>query len=548
MINFISMKKAFLILILLYASCTHAQHTVMKKWDARFGGTGADQMAAIALTNDGGYILAGTSASSRSGDKTQSSLAGSSDYWIVKTDADGHYLWDRQYGGIDEEMLTAIYATSDGGCIIGGTSGSDSTGDMTQRSRGGWDFWVVKIDALGNKQWDKRFGGSGGDFLYTLKQTMDGGYILGGRSSSGISGDKTQDCRGLDDYWIVKTDGNGTKQWDKRFGSIWDEACVDILQTPEGGYLLGGSSPATDTSGDKTQPNFGPLLRNFWVVKTDSLGTKLWDKVYGGTSGEYFGNSLNTADGSYMLSGNSFSLPSGNKTANKCGYWAVLIDTSGNKLSDWAYGSRLATGDGDCAQSFGSMISATDGGYYLTGVSGPDISGDKTDSNLASTQIWTIRIDSQMHRVWDKTTLTTDMDISAGVGESSQGCYVVGVQTLAGIGGDKTQPSRGNYDYWVVEYCDTVLTSITETAGDIRFSIYPNPTAREVSIHLEQANLKEAAFTLTNTQGQLIYQSDETNLASSYTKILDLGTLPSGIYLLDVTTSGQHIVRKILKE
>ena len=159
-----------------------------------------------------------------------------------------------------------------------------------------------------------------------------------------------------------------------------------------------------------------------------------------------------------------------------------------------------------------------------------------------------------MNKVWDKVTFLTSSSTGQPVSalENNDGCYLVGFATTAGIGGDKTQPNwdpgDSTFDYWIVEYCDSVLTGITETAGDIHFAIYPNPTTREVSIMLQKDGLKDADFTLTNTSGQLIYHSDETNLARTYTKILDLGTLPAGVYLLDVIADGQRITRKIAKE
>src|SRR6202035_2842884 len=100
----------------------------------------------------------------------------------------------------------------------------------------------VKIDALGNKQWDKDFGGIEYNLFYSLQQTYDKGYILGGYSNSGIGGDKTQASKGEDDYWIVKIDSLGNKQWDKDFGGTGDDELYSLQQTTDGGYILGGNS------------------------------------------------------------------------------------------------------------------------------------------------------------------------------------------------------------------------------------------------------------------------------------------------------------------
>jgi hypothetical protein len=517
-----------------------------------------DNLYGICQTTDGGYIFGGDSYCGVGGNKTQPNWDTSfstPDYWVVKIDANGHYLWDKRYGGTGNDFFNGMTATKDGGCIIGGWSGSGLNGDRTQPLWGGFDMWIVKIDSIGNKQWDKRYGGNGDESFNSIKQTKDGGYILGGGSASGISGDKTETDRNpgnfSNDYWIVKIDSAGNKLWDKRFGTIGDEVSSDVIQAPDGGYLIGGTCFYRDTSFDKTQVSFANG-DNFWIVKTDSLGNKQWDRVYGGTSGETFSNSLNTADGNFMLGGNASSGVSGDKTAVNCGYWLVKIDTSGNKLGDWAFGTGT-----NCEQAFGSMSNTSDGGYLLTGTSGPVIGDDKTENNLSQVQVWTIKIDSQMHRVWDKTSLTLYTNGSyehpGGVLESSHSqCYVIGVRTAAGVGGEKSQPnwdnSNNNFDFWVVEYCDSYPAGIQEPEGAMRLMVYPNPTTNDLSVSIQKDGIKEASYKLTNTSGQNIYQSTADNLGHAYTKILGLSGLPSGVYMLEVEVDGERIVRRVVKE
>lgn len=551
------------VLIFFKAICGFAQQTVHKHWDARFGGIDDDVIQKMCTTLDGNFILAGTSDSGADGDKTQVSRGGL-DYWIVKIDSTGRYIWDKRFGGSGDELFSDICVTRDGGCLIGGLSYSPANGDKSQPSQGSDDFWVVKVDAQGNKQWDKRYGGTAADYLYTLNQTKDGGYILGGASFSGIGGDKTENNRGAagfnSDYWIVKIDSLGNKQWDRRFGSSDREACVSAIQTFDGGYLLGGSSYDNDTSWDKTMRNFQPSLLstpNFWIVKVDASGTKEWDRVFGGQFGEYYGNSLIMPNGHYLLGGTANDGISGNKTSNIPGYWLIEIDTAGNKINDWSYGvGTTHTGHGGAYPQFYSMIADQESGYLITGYVGDWTGGDKSEDNLSAQQVWTIKVDSQMHRVWDKTTFTSYTKIiydeSAGILDAGHGCYVVGVHTTAGIGGDKSQPNWESHDslgdYWVVEYCDTVYTAIEEISRDIRLSIFPNPTSSEVSIHLENTDERSASFVLRDLTGRIIYHSDDNNLASSYTKILELGNFPSGNYFVEVELEHNRISHKIVKE
>jgi hypothetical protein len=122
----------------------------------------------------------------------------------VKLDAMGNKLWDKTIGGSEDDVLYSLQQTADGGYILGGYSYSYSNGDKTEPSRGRNDYWIVKLDSAGNKQWDKTIGGDQDDMFHSLQQTRDGGYILGGKSSSGISYDKTEPSRGYFDYWVVK--------------------------------------------------------------------------------------------------------------------------------------------------------------------------------------------------------------------------------------------------------------------------------------------------------------------------------------------------------
>jgi hypothetical protein len=119
-------------------------------------------------------------------------------------------LWDKSIGGNNEDWLWSLVQTSDGGYLLGGESTSGISGDKTQISNGGNDYWVVKLDSNGNKLWDKTIGGLDDDYLYVLVQTPDGGYILGGSSHSDIYGDKTQPSKGGSDYWIVKLGPDAT--------------------------------------------------------------------------------------------------------------------------------------------------------------------------------------------------------------------------------------------------------------------------------------------------------------------------------------------------
>lgn len=311
------------------------------------------------------------------------------------------------------------------------------------------DYWVVKIDSIGNKQWDRRFGGTENDDLYTVRQTTDGGFILGGKSQSGISGDKTQSSWGSYDYWILKIDSFGNKLWDKRYGGTDDDQLFSLHQTVDGGYIIGGYSNS-DSSGDKSQASQGS--HDFWILKIDSIGNKLWDKRFGGTNSDMLCTLLQTTDHGYILGGYSNSINSGDKTQASWGdydYWIVKTDSIGNKIWDKDYG-------GIDSEEFYSISTTSDNGYLFSGDSYSNISGNKTENNLGVEQAWIIKTDSIGNKQWDKTILTNGHDEQSFAIQTKDSCYAIANSTFGGVGGDKTQPSwSASYDFWIIKFCDT---------------------------------------------------------------------------------------------
>ncbi len=528
--------------VLNLSSNLFAQNPLMKQWDYRFGGTNEDWLYSLQQTIDGGYILGGYSRSGSNGDKTQPTW-GAWDYWIIKLDSLGGKQWDKDFGGGDYDYLYSLQQTSDGGYILGGASLSGISGDKTQPTWGAYDYWILKTDSLGNKQWDKNFGGTDYDILYSLQQTNDGGYILGGASLSGMSGDKTQPSWGDYDYWIIKTDSLGNKQWDKDFGGIDDDYLYSLQQTSDGGYILGGYS-RSGISGDKTQPSWG--TDDYWIIKIDSLGNKQWDKDFGGTSYDILSYLKQTIDKGFILGGRSASGISGDKTQPSWGdfdNWIVKTDSLGIKQWDKDFGGT------DVEDALGNISETADGGYLFAGNSYSNISGNKTENNLGLEQTWVVKTDSLGIKEWDKTLLTLGHDETGFAIQTKDGCYIMGNETDGGIGGDKTQPTQGDYDYWIIKFCDTTsTTAVHENINSNSLKFFPNPFISQISITIQKQNLKQATFAIKNILGQTIFSKQENNLSNTYTKTIDLNFLSKGIYLLDVNINGERTVTKIVKE
>jgi len=189
------------------------------------------------------------------GDVTDTSN-GRDDYWIVKLEVNGNVEWNNLLGGSGGDEAYSIQQTSDGGYIVAGTSSSSLSGDVTDTSNGGDDYWIVKLDVNGNVEWNNLFGGNGMDEANSIHQTTDGGYIVAGSSSSSLSGDFTDTSNGGDDYWIVKLDVNGNVEWNNLLGGSGGDEAYSVQQTSDGGYIVTGTS-SSSLSGDVTDPSNG---------------------------------------------------------------------------------------------------------------------------------------------------------------------------------------------------------------------------------------------------------------------------------------------------
>ena len=197
------------------------------------GGSDQDYLATLLQTRDGGYLLGGQS-DSDAGPGKQSAAQYSGDYWLVRLDAQGTRLWDRTYGSGGQDWLTAVLETDDGGLLVGGTGTPYSTNSQ--------DYYVYKTDAQGLVQWEHGYGGHPIERLAAMQPAAGGGYWLAGTSRSGLEYDKTQPSRGGADYWLVRIDANGKLLADYSYGGAQDDDLYALQPTRDGGLLLGGSS------------------------------------------------------------------------------------------------------------------------------------------------------------------------------------------------------------------------------------------------------------------------------------------------------------------
>ncbi len=225
------------------------------QWQIALGGSELDRAHAITATQDG-YVMAGYT-ESRDGDV--SGFHGYDDVWVVKLDKQGNKLWQQALGGSNFEYATSVRTTLDGGYILAGYTASND-GDVSGNHGGIADAWVVKLDGNGHKIWQKALGGSERDGASAITCTPDGGYVMAGTTES-ANGDVSGYHGGTSDAWVVKLDKNGNKQWQQALGGSYDDVAKAIITRADGTYVIAGNSQSDDGDVGKNQGGFDVWIR-----------------------------------------------------------------------------------------------------------------------------------------------------------------------------------------------------------------------------------------------------------------------------------------------
>jgi hypothetical protein len=414
-------------------------------WQKNYGGSSFDWSHSVAPTSDGGVVTIGESNSDISGDKTENTNGGY-DFWVLKLDASGNLEWQNDIGGSGADYAASIRQTADGGYIMVGYSNSPASGDKTESSLS-YDIWVVKLDGAGTLVWENTICAAGDEIAHEIAETSDGGYIIAAQSNSNIGCDKTENSHGGWDYWVIKLDASGAIVWQNTIGGSNMDVGESVIPTTDGGYLVGGNSQS-NISGDKTQNGYGN--GDYWIVKLNSTGGILWQTTIGGNNYENRTKIVQAADG-YVISGISASGISGNKTVAHVNpgsgdYYIVKINLSGGIVWQKDFGSS--------GHDYYPSIWPATGGYLISGMSNGNISGSKTQNCRGDDDMWLLKIDLSGNLIWDKTLGGSSFEASyerSSICQTTDGGIVVSCLSGSGISGDKTVPIIGGGDVWVIK-------------------------------------------------------------------------------------------------
>lgn len=516
-----------LLLSLLFLIHTNAQPLIIN-WQQCYGGSESDVGTRIAKTNNGYYLFCTT----LSFDGQVVGNHGINDYWVIRTDTTGNLLWAKTYGGSSDDVLKQAKPTTDGGFILFGHTESNE-GDV-HGNHGDFDYWIVKIDSLGNLQWQKCLGGSYNDFGEDIYTTADSGFICTGWSLS-IDGDVTGN-HGNFDYWVAKLDKNGNIKWENSYGSSFPDLGLGITSTNDGGAILSGRTGLND--GD-VQCNYHGGDSDAWIVKLDSTGAIQWQQCYGGSQNDGIYLIIPLTDGGYLCAGNTTSNDgqvTGNHGSND--FWVLKIDHWGNLISQKCFG-----GSGLDAPYF--MKASSDGNYFIGGSTfsnDGDVSGNHSVSG--SSDIWLIKISPDLQLIWQQCIGGDENEEGHDMLDLGSGKYMLlGYTTNIDNSGNVNCYNHGSADVWLLSLTDTTFIGIDEINPNKNpIQVYPNPANREVVFEykIPQNNSRTILriyndfgqivkeFSIEDVQGKIIWNAELTSSGLYYYSLCNARLMKTG--------------------
>jgi Secretion system C-terminal sorting domain len=480
---------------------------------------------------------------------------------VVKCDKNGIIVWSRYFPNelYSPSIKTAVQ-TTDGGFLLGGYTATDITypdaNFLTKKDSYGnktTDFWIFKIDANGNTLWSKNFGGNKEDLLEKIEKTSDGGYLLGGTTNSVLSFDVSESGSSINnymDYWIVKIDQNGNKLWDKRWHYNQDGTndyflALGTIKEVDNDIVISGAVWRISIEG-----GFGYQYQHH-ILKLNSSRVKQWETVFGfGKQDIYTGtmDMIVMSDKSLMLAGTS--LPNKNKTPSDLNnLYLVKINKNGHK--QWekefnvgnAYSQRLIKNV------------RNEDNFIVVAASNAGISKDKTEASKGDADLWINKFDKNGSQIWDKTIGGSSYEFVGSMDINTDNEIILGGYSASPMSGDKSVAKDGTWLVKLASSCpesssvttntnklnqaridSNISTFYNDENSMITLQIYPNPAQQEVIIRMDGLN-KETAVQILDFSGRMQYHAEYQRDMK-----ISLANFQAGIYFIRC----ENIVQKLI--
>ena len=353
-------------------------------WTETFGGDENDYGYSVCLAADGGYVIAGSTASYD---------ANYLDACLLKVDERGNEVWHQVFGENSVDAANCVVPTADGGYIFAGYIHFSGGGGLNT------NMYVVKTNAVGEAEWTRRYGRtdvtewSTSDAAHCIRQTTDGGYLIAGTGSP---------TDNYPDMYIVKTNAQGDEEWSKRFGGVHTACAYWAEQTCDGGYIIAGTISL----------NSGEI----YLVKMDAAGNREWERTFGGYNYPYKAYSVvPTTDGGYILAGSAGLVND-----------AYILKTDAQGNEEWSQ-----TSDSECPLDVGcaySVLQTSDGGYVFAG---------ETESLVDySDDMYLVKLDAQGNTIWSRTYGDIATDVAHQVVQTPNGGFLLVGHSQYGLNDD----------------------------------------------------------------------------------------------------------------
>jgi len=445
------MKRTLIILFLIYTFPGHflySQTAPDTLWTQHFGDIHEESSTCIRQTSDGNFIIIGV---------TDQTSSGRNDIWLIKADENGIMIWDRTFGGNQNDFSIVGHQTADGGFIIAGTT--ESFGNGMQ------DFWLIKTDADGNEEWNQTFGTAENDRTQYVKQTFDGGYIITGGTGNFETSNQ--------DAWLIKTDENGNLEWQQTYGGNGNEKMYTVHQETDGSYILAGLTSS-----------YGNGTYDAYLIKTDSLGNEIWSQTFGGSEIENAYSMQILPGEGYILAGSTKSFGAGDFDV-----WLIKTDQQGNEIWSYVYGTEVL-------EYCYSLDITSDGNFILGGLTNATVNGD--------IDVLVMKISDSGDEIWTKKVGLDGDEPSFFVEQSEDEGYV--------LAGYSNSFGNGDNDVYIVKLApdgSTDTENIIDQPSGHKLWNYPNPfnPSTEIKFQIsDYSTIKHHKLSIYNLRGQIIKQ------------------------------------------
>lgn len=350
--------------------------------NATFGTNDNEEATSLIQLESGGFAIAGNAYGK----------AGAVDFWLVRTDANGHHLWNRSYDAGQKEYCRSVIECEDGGFALFGVTRVNQPTSA--------DFWLVRTNSTGHPLWNATFGTTQSDEGYEVTELIDGGFGIAGYFQNATSGNL--------DYLLIRLDADGDHLWNRTYGGPNDDYCFSLIETNDGGFALAG------TYGNSTD-------EDAMVIRTDSNGNYLWNSTIGGALDDYANDIIEVSEGGFAVTGSTESFGVTNTDL-----WLIRLDADGtclwNKTYDGSYGADEGYG----------LTQMSDGGFAIV--------GDMT-VNGGGTSLWLLRTGKTGELVWNVTYGITGDSATSIITLREGGMAFAGTTASLGAGGT---------DYWLL--------------------------------------------------------------------------------------------------